>query len=233
VTTELPEPPVRLPDLADAHVIVLPIDWPLLRAHDIAGTHPRAFNELRWWGPIPDKGRFDHHPVGAPRDHFPAHGVVYVACPDPGKPPAGLTASDAIPGNALDVVLAEMVQADHELTVTPGLTLTAFSLSEPLHLLDVRGTWAQATRAGAHLSTAPHHDVQRWARAIRAAYPQLNGVLYAPSTGGHAVAVVLNESSERALSEATVLLSRQMTDPALEGVLNAAARRLQITLTMP
>lgn len=233
MTTALPDPPAQLPDLTDDHVADLPAGWPLLRIHDTAGPHGREFHELRWWGPIPDRGRFDHHPDGPPADHAGDHGVLYLACPDPTRSLITVTGAGALPGNALDVAIAEFAQADQQLTVTEGLTLTLFTLPEPLRLLDVRGSWAQATRAGAHLSTAPHHETQRWARAIRAAYPHLNGVLYAPSTGGRGVAVVLNETNVHVLANATVQLSRRLTDATVEGLLNAAARRLQLTLTFP
>lgn len=136
-----------------------------------------------------------------------------------------------MPGNVIDVVLAELVQSDRVLLLGSGLTLTLFQAAAPLRLLDVRGSWGLATRVGTHLSTSAHREAQPWARAIRRDYPRLHGVLYAPATGGGAVAVALNESAAPTLVDAPVMLSRRFSDPALSGVINSAAERLQITIT--
>lgn len=220
MTDALVELPARLPALQPQHVIQLTDDWELVRVHDALGRHPRAFDEPRWFGPIADRGRFDHHPAGPPADHEPDHGVVYVAAKDPATGH----------GQPLDIAVAEWVQTDRELHVTAGLTLTVFTVGEPLDLLDVR-TWGQTLGAGTHLSTAPHHQVQPWARAIRQAYPDLHGVLYVPATGGHGVAMSLNETAAPSLGSGTVLLSRALSDPAMRTYAAAAAHRLQLALT--
>ena len=145
-----------------------------------------AAHELRWFGPLPDKGRFDHHPPGAPRDHEPDYGIAYLACDDPGstRPHELVAQATSVPGNPLEVAVAEAAQGGRELIVADGLTLSVLELTEPLRVLDVRGRFAQQTRAGTHLSTAPHPQTQRWARRIHNQYRDLAGVLYAPSTGG-------------------------------------------------
>lgn len=220
MTDAPPDLPDDLPPLQPQHVLELTVDTELVRVHDELGPHARAFDEPRWFGPIPDRGRFDHHPAGPPRDHGPDHGVIYAAARDPATGH----------GPPLDIALAEWVQSDRELHVTAGLTLTVFSPGEALRVLDLR-TWGQAVGAGTHLSTAPHQRVQPWARAIRDTYHDLHGVLYVPATGGRGVAVALNESAAPSLAAGTVLLSRLLSDPAMRSLVEAAAQRLQLTLT--
>jgi hypothetical protein len=233
VTQELPDVPDTLPALAAEHTATVTPGWPLVRIHDLAGRFPREHHEPRWFGPHPDKGRFDHHPDGRPRDHAPDHGIIYTTGDDPAAPPSPPAAAGAmVPGNALDVALAEFVQADTELVITSGLALTVVAPAAPLHLLDVRTSWGQATRVGAHLSTAAHHRTQPWARAIRDAYPHLHGILYVPATGGRAVAVALNETAAGALAGGRVLLSRRLADPAMLAVIEATAERLRFDVTV-
>lgn len=233
MTQGLPDVPAALPDLAAEHTITVPAGWPLVRIHDLAGPHPREHHEPRWFGPHPDKGRFDHHPAGPPADHAPDHGIIYTAGDDPTAPPSPPADPGVmVPGNALDVALAEFIQSDSELVVTAGLTLTVVAPAEPVQLLDVRSSWGQATRAGTHLSTAAHHLTQPWARAIRAAYPHLHGVLYVPATGGRAVAAALNETAAEPLAGGPVLLSRRLADPAMLAVVEAAADRLRFDVTV-
>ena len=233
MTQGLPDVPDTLPALAAKHTATVQPGWPLVRIHDLAGRFPREYHEPRWFGSHPDTGRFDHHPQGRPRDYAPDHGIIYTAGDDPAAPPSPPAAAGvAAPGNALDVALAEFVQADTELVITAGLTLTVAAPTAPLQLLDVRTSWGQATRAGTHLSTAAHHRTQPWARAIRDAYPHLHGILYVPATGGRAVAAALNETAAGALAGGQVLLSRRLTDPAMLAVVEATAERLRFDVTV-
>lgn len=229
MTTTLPGPPEQLPELTDEFVTTLRVGTLLLRAHDRGGDHPREFHEPRHRGPLPDRGRFDHHPPGPPK-HHPDHGVIYAACDDPTLPASApaVDGAGSAPDNALDVVVAELAQNDVALLLTPGMTLTIAELTEPLDLLDVRSRWSQITRAGTHLSTAAHHLVHPWARKIRSTHPQLHGVLHMPSTGGRAVAVALNESAVDVLQRAEVQLSRRMIDLQ---VVAATAQRLAIGIS--
>lgn len=227
MTQRLPEPPDPLPDLTDDHVVVVPPGTPLMRWHDLGGDHPRAHDEPRYFGPLAHKGRFDHHPTPT-ADHEPHHGVSYVALDPPRAdgPARGLTSPDT-----LDVVCCEVVQDGDVIVVTPGDTLTVLRTSGSLRLLNVRGPWAQLTRAGTHLSTAPHQQTQRWARAIRAAYPHLHGLLYVPPTGGRSCAAALNESAVRLLS-GPVDLSRRIVDDEMLDILDAVAHRLGFAIEL-
>ncbi len=222
MTERLPDVPASLPPLQDEHLVVVPADTSLVRLHDVGGRHPTAHDQLRWFGPLPGKGRFDHHPPGPPADHEPHQGGMYVALDDPGAAP---TRAAGAGGTVLDVVLCEAVQDGDVLVVTDGLTLTVWRTSGELHLLDLRGPWAQLTRAGTHLSSAPHDRTQPWARAIRRQYPELHGLLYTPATGGRALAAALNESSVARLG-GPIELSRPLHHPQLLPIVGEVGQRL-------
>ncbi len=226
MTQQLPDVPASLPPPQDEHLVVVPAGTALVRLHDVGGRHPKAHDQLRWFGPLPGQGRFDHHPPGPPADHAPEHGVLYAALDDPttSPPPAG---GDG--GTVLDVVLSEAVQDGDVLAITNGLTLTVWRTSGDLRLLDLRGPWAQRTRTGAHLSTAPHERTQPWARAIRQQYPQLHGLLYTPATGGRAVAAALNETSSPHLG-GRIELSRLLHHPQLLPLVGEVGQRLGFSI---
>jgi hypothetical protein len=152
--------------------------------------------------------------------------VLYVALDDPTTTPPRAGGAG---GTVLDVVLCEAVQEGHVLAVTDGLTLTVWRTSGDLRLLDLRGPWAQRTRTGAHLSTAPHERTQPWARAIRHQYSQLHGLLYAPATGGRAVAAALNETSAPQLG-GRIELSRPLRHPQLIPIVGEVGQRLGFSI---
>lgn len=222
MTEQLPEVAASLPPLEDEHIAEVPEGTALMRLHDVAGRHPTDHDQLRWFGPLPGKGRFDHHPPGPPSDHAPHDGIMYVALDDPAVAPADRGGTD---GTVLDVVLSEAVQDGDVLVVTDGLTLTVWRTSGELRLLDLPGPWAQLTRAGTHLSTAAHERTQPWARAIRQQYPELHGLLYVPSTGGRALAAALNESSTPHLG-GRIELSRPVRHPQLLPIVGEVGQRL-------
>lgn len=195
-------------------------------AHAARLAHrPTGHDQLRGFGPLAGRGRFDHHPPGPVRDHAPHHGILYVALDEP----AGQTRPGS--GTVLDVILAEAVQAGRTLPVTHGLTLSIWRTSAELHLLDLRSRWSQRTRTGTHPSTAPHARTQPWARAIRARYPQLHGILTIPATGGRALAAALNETSTPHLA-GPIELSRPLRHPQLLPIIGHTAQHLGITVDL-
>ena len=50
-----------------------------------------------------------------------------------------------------------------------------------LRLLDLAGLWPTRVGASQEISSGPKHVTQAWARAIRAAYPELDGLWYRSS----------------------------------------------------
>lgn len=235
MTVELPPAPRpgQLPPLEDECVAWLPPGWLLVRLHEIAGRFPTAAGDLRWFGPHPDRGRFDHHPSGPPRVHDHA-GIAYLATDDPHRPgdAAEPTGGGSAPGNAIEVAVAEAAQQSHTVVVTESQTLSVLELVEPLALLDVRGRFAQQTRAGTHLSTGPHPRTQQWARAIHQAYPHLGGIAYAPPTGGRAIAVAVTERARPQLAAARLRFSRHVTDPSCWPLIAAAADAVHVDLAV-
>lgn len=226
MTQRLPAAPASLPPLEGEHLVVVPTGTTLVRLHDVGGLHPTAYDQLRWFGPLPGRGRFDHHPPGSSADHEPHHGVLYVALDDPTSAPPH---AGGVGGTVLDVVLSEAIQGSDVLAVTGGLTLSVWRTSGELRLLDLRGRWEQRTRTGTHLSTAPHERTQPWARAIHQQYPQLHGLLYTPATGGRAVAAAINETSRPHLG-GRIELSRPLHRPQLLPLVGEVGRRLGFSI---
>lgn len=174
----------------------------LARIYRTAGEHPAHWRDFRTVGPL-SSARFDPHPVtddGVPRD-APGHGVQY----------AGLS---------LQTCIAETFQAARVVdrrTARPWLVV--FKPTRPLHLLDLAGTWP--TRAGASqaLSSGPRDRARAWARAIFAAYEDIDGLWYRSSMGGGKPAVCLWERAGDALP----------SDPWAELPLEAAGLLLPLT----
>lgn len=135
------------------------------RVHSTVGAHVLAWNEFRRYGPL---FRFDPHPQ--PVATHPNHGIWYAA-----QSPIS--------------ALAETFGADRTIYRTRGAPhLTGIQFTRDLTLLDVApgGTGSWPTRAGATfaLSTAPHTETQPWARAVAAAFPDLDGIHYSSRLSG-------------------------------------------------
>ena len=103
--------------------------------------------------------------------------------------------------------------------------LVGLRLHRPVTLLDLSRSWP--TRAGASqaISSGARERSQAWARAIRAAFPELDGLWYPSSMDGGSFCLVLWTPAADALPAAPVL-SRALNDPALADRLAAAAGRL-------
>lgn len=157
----------------------------LARIHRTAGEHPSRWNEMRVTGPLAT-ARFDPHPPTG--DGLPAradgYGVLYT----------GLT---------LRTCLAEAFQTTRVVDRrTGGPWLVVFRPARTLRLLDLAGTWP--TRAGASqaISSGPRDRARAWARAVFAAYPDIDGLWYRSSMDGGRPAVCLWERAGDALPAA-------------------------------
>jgi hypothetical protein len=174
---KLPWPPVAgaLRDLRqDDDVVALAPMTALARVYRAAGRHPGSWDGFRTVGPVA-AARFDTHPPTPDGSVAEAvgHDVLY----------AGLT---------LRTCVAESFQLTRVLdrrTDRPWLAIWRPECA--LRLLDLAGTWP--TRAGASqaISSGPRAKSRAWARVIREAYPDLDGLWYRSSMDAGLPAVCL------------------------------------------
>ncbi|MEU5694487.1 RES family NAD+ phosphorylase [Actinosynnema sp. NPDC020468] len=146
----------------------------MVRVFTAKGLHPQRWNSFRYTGPLPH-ARFDTQ-VAAPDGSFvhdPDQGVLYF----------GLTVRTSV---------AEVFQAT---SVVDRRTRAPFMVvlrpRRTLRLLDLSGLWPTRVGASQEISSGPKHLTQAWARAIRAAYPELDGLWYRSSMDSGAPAVCL------------------------------------------
>lgn len=176
----------------------------LWRVHRTSGEHVVPWNALRHYGPVASC-RFDPQPPPPRPDQ--ADGVTYLA----------ITAQTA---------LAEAFQTRRVVDRHLGApALVGLRLTRPVRLLDLSRTWP--TRAGASqaLSSGRRDVAQAWARRLREAFPDVEGLWYPSSMDGGGLCLALWTPAADALPDAPVL-SRLLADPALADRLAAAAGRL-------
>ena len=195
-------PPADLVTLG-ADVVALAPHTVLWRVHRTAGPHALGWNEMRAFGPT--DARFDPHPP--PPDDRSGELVLYLA---------------------LDVVtcLAEVFQTTRVLARRRGEPyLTGLRLTRSVHLLDLAGRWP--TRAGASqlLNSGRRDRAREWARSIRAAYPDVDGLWHPSSMYAGRPCVTLWAPAQDALP-AEPLLSEPLAHPGMTGALAAAASEI-------
>ncbi|RZS43288.1 RES domain-containing protein [Herbihabitans rhizosphaerae] len=175
----LPQPPspaaLRALLRVDEDIVAVHSATRLVRIFAAGGAHRQRWNTFRYTGPLPH-GRFDPQepkPDGSPST-TPEHGVVYF-------------------GLSVRTSVAEVFQATSVLdraTRRPHLVIVR--PRRTLRLLDLSGLWP--TRAGASQlisSSGTKAVTQAWARAIRAAHPELDGVWYRSSMDSGSPALAL------------------------------------------
>jgi RES domain-containing protein len=176
----------------------------LWRVHRTSGAHVVPWNALRHYGPVASC-RFDPQPPPPRADQ--AEGVTYLAI-------------------SAQTALAEAFQTRRLVDRHLGApALVGLRLTRPVRLLDLSRTWP--TRAGASqaISSGRRDLAQAWARRLREAFPELEGVWYPSSMDGGGWCVALWTPAADALPAAPVL-SRPLADPALADRLAATAARL-------
>jgi hypothetical protein len=146
----------------------------LVRIFTSGGQHPQRWNSFRYTGPLAH-ARFDPQP--ATPDGQPAesrdHGVLYF----------GLTVRTSV---------AEVFQATSIMDRTTRRPfLVILRPRRTLRLLDLSGLWPTRAGASQEISSGPKDLTQAWARAIRAAYPELDGLWYRSSMDSGDPAVCL------------------------------------------
>jgi hypothetical protein len=193
---KLPEPPpIATLRLVSPDVATLPAGTMLWRIYFRSGSHPATWDQMRYYGPR-ESARFDHH-LDLPR--VQDRGILYAATGD----------------DAIATCVAEVFQ-DTRLVDTrrDEPWLAAFTLTEDVLLLDLRGKWPTRARASANIHSGPRPRCRRWSRAICDAYPDLNGLYYASSMNGNEPAVALYERASNALPHSPVV-NRPLSDAPL------------------
>jgi hypothetical protein len=178
----------------------------LWRVHRRRGPHPTAWNQFRTWGPAAT-ARFDHHPEPAADLGPGGPAVLYVAEFGPAA------VAEAFQPN-------RTIMRRHH---TPHLV--AFTLSRDVTLLDLCGLWLTAAGASQAIASGPRTSSRAWARAIREAYPDLDGLRYWSSMHGGESVAVLNELAVDALP-ATPEDDIALADPTLTAYLDHIALAL-------
>jgi hypothetical protein len=171
----------------------------LWRLYFRGGRHPTFWNTFRSFGPT--GARFDHQ---VPPPRLQVRRILYGALEGP-------------------TCIAEVFQDTRVIDrAARDPWLVGFELIQPLVLLDLSGVWP--TRAGASmaLSTGPRPRARRWAQAIYAAYPDVQGLFYPSSMHGNRPAVVLWERGAGAMPPMPIF-HRPLLDPALLPVLSRVA----------
>lgn len=171
--TKLPWPRVALPDLFPATEVKAVDEGQLVwRVYRAGGRHPTTWNAFRTFGPVMT-ARFDHHEP--PPHDDPGRGILY---------------------GAFDIAGA-LIEAFQDSRVVDRARrepwLVGFELAFDLIALDLRGAWP--TRAGASQAiSSGRRDVARgWSRAIYAAYPSIQALLYPSAMAGGSVNLALYE----------------------------------------
>lgn len=199
---KFPEPPAAL-TLPPA-LVVLTMGTTLWRIYSTGGAFPTAWNTFRYFGPV-RSSRFDHHTAQPPA--IGAHGILYAA-------------SGA---SAVDTCLAEFFQATRIINRTQNAPwLAGFALTRDVTLLDLTGTWPTQAGASMAITSGPRPRAQRWSRAIYAAYPHVEGVLYGSSMNANQPAYALYERALTALPAAPSV-NRALADPTLLAGIAVAA----------
>lgn len=155
-------------------VVALPTSTRLVRVFVAAGAHQQRWNTFRHTGPLPH-ARFDPQPPPANGKPVttPDHGVLYF-------------------GLSVRTSIAEVFQASSIVDrSTRRPHLAVFAPTRPLRLLDLCGLWPTRAGASQEISSGPKDITQAWARTIRDAFPQLDGLWYRSSMDSGDPAVCL------------------------------------------
>jgi hypothetical protein len=173
----LPQPPdpAVLTGLVrpDEDIVAIDPTTPLVRVFTAAGRHPQRWDTFRRTGPLPH-ARFDPHqpgPRGRPTDS--PDGVLYF----------GLTAQTSVAEVFQDTSIVDRV--------TRRPFIVVFRPTRALRLLDLAGLWPTRAGASQEISSGSRERTQEWARAIRIAYPDLDGLWYRSSMDSGDPAVCL------------------------------------------
>jgi hypothetical protein len=205
-----PPPPATLRSLlrSPEDVVAVHRATRLVRVFAAGGTHRQRWNSFRYSGPLAH-ARFDPHPVNGTAT---TNGVLYF----------GLSARTSI---------AEVYQSTSIVdrsTRRPHLVI--FRPKRTLCLLDLAGLWPTRAGASQEISSGPKVVTQAWARAIRAAHPDLDGLWYRSSMDSGDPAVCLWDPQAATALPATPDVLLPLDHPGLDLPLARICDDLNYTL---
>lgn len=185
-------------------ITTLPVGVLLFRIYFRGGDHPGSWKEFRSFGPLAS-ARFDHHPE--PRQLHQSHGILYAA-------------------SRIKTCVAEVFQEKRTVNTREREPwLVGLSVSENLSLLNLMGDWPTRAGASMNINSGPRPKSRRWSRTIHAAYPEVEGLLYASSMHANQPAIAFYERAAGMVlpnPEVHVPLSH----PGLAGGLGEMAKEL-------
>lgn len=185
----------------------------LVRIFNAHGNHPQKWNSFRYTGPLPH-GRFDPQQPGpdGSLNTDTNQGVVYFAL-------------------SVRTSVAEVYQTSSVVDrKTNGPQLVVVRPRRTLRLLDLGGLWPTRLGASQEISSGPKRVTQAWARTIRTAHPDLDGIWYRSSMDSGDPAICLwNPPGASALPSAPDVLL-PLDHPGLDVPLARVCEELNYTL---
>lgn len=149
---------------ADEDVVAVHPATRLVRIFSARGRHNQRWNTFRYEGPLAH-GRFDQQD--------PEEDGSPVLDPDNGVLYFGLSVRTSIAEVFQTTSTVDRrTRSPHVVVLRPARTL---------RLLDLTGLWPTRAGASQEISSGPKRITQCWARAIRAAHPDLDGLWYRSS----------------------------------------------------
>lgn len=221
MSERLPAPdPGRFPRLSDdpSWVRQVRAGTALARIFRAGGPHPVEWHEFRDYGPL--DARFDPQPE--PVGPHPGEGVLYAVLER-----TAAAEEPAHPGDsAFAACLLEVFQQTRMVQRVEGSpTLAMFATVRQLRLLDLSDSdWIAVAGGNASISSGERARAREWSRAIRSAYPDLDGVVSASSVVPTARVVALWAPAEDALPRHPIAQLR-LDREELTAVIDSAADR--------
>lgn len=211
--TRLPPPGALASSVdADADLRVVGPATRLVRIFYAGGAHPQRWNSFRRIGPLPHS-YFDPHPPG--EDGLPArhdeHGVLYFSL-------------------SVRTSIAEVFQATSVLdrqTRTPHLV--ALRPKRRMRLLDLTGDWPSRVGATPETWLGDPELSQAWARALRQALPELDGLYYLGTDDGNPALCLWDPPGSSGLPARPDTL-HPLDHPGLDASLRRVCEELNYTL---
>lgn len=227
----LPHPdPTKFPNLSadPAWIRDVQAGTMLTRIYRAGGAHPVEWHSFREYGPL--DGRFDPHPE--PIGEHPGEGVLYTVLESrtrqteqesSGEPADPV--EDAVSGPFAAAVL-EVFQAQRMIRRSAGgPVLALFETVRPLRLLDLADSdWVSVAQGNGAISAGDRARSREWARAIRASYPEIDGLVSTSSLVPSARLATLWEPARTAMPDHPLALLPLERDE-LTGVIDAIADR--------